>query len=528
MATPSTALPRLPRGPRARGPATLGRARRGTGWRRGTGSASAAVVAYHAHRWLRADVRDAIRLELRPSPRPAAGDVNTELRDSLETWAAMLRRARASVIVRRHMTAALGLVIVAEVVCVLLGDDRRAWWLLAPLALGLVDGAIALRRPVALDTVAQMLDRRLALHDRLVTAREILGADAQPVGLGALVVEEARAAAAASFATVRLTASRRRLEWTWLSAAVAMLVVLAAVPGLGARGSTHRAIAPASRPPATAPTRAHPKPAVAAGSARRAAVRAARGSHLARPPLAVTTEGSPQPKHSGFSPYGYGGKSLSAQQLAREGIARPPSESTKALGALAVGESGSQGAGSEASSSTTAGGGPGGKAASGATGSTPVSHGGASVSAGGALTPATSRTGSATKVGGTKQAGAGAGGVGSGSSPPGGSAAGSAPGSTALANGLVPVLGAGTTGLPLQAGYAPSSTSRSSAGEGVSQTPNGGGSGGRSAHASAGAGSSVSSSLSVIPPTFNSTPPLEQGVLSSYFGSANQLVPSDW
>jgi hypothetical protein len=495
--------------------------------RRVTGSAPGAATR-RAYRWLRADVREAIQLELRPLARPSPSADATELRESLATWATILRRRRASVIARRHLTAWLGVAIVVEIVSVLLGGDRRTLWLLAPLALGLLDGAIALRRPVSLDIVARMLDRRLALHDRLVTAREILGAGAQPAGLDALVVEEARDAAAASLATGRLTVSGRRREWIWLLGAAAILAVLAAVPGLGARGSTRRAIAPASRVPATARARAHPKPAAAARSARRAAVGAAQGSHLAHPPLAVTTEGSPQPKPSGFSPYGYGGKSLSAQQLAREGIARPPSESTKALGALAIGESGSSGTSSGGSSTSGAGSGAGGKPTSGATGSTSAAHGGTSAPAGGALTPAAARSGSAPQAAGTKQAGAGAGGTGSASSPPGGNAAGSAPGSTALGSGLAPLLGAGTAGLPLQAGYAPGSSPRSSSGEGVSQTPNGGGSGGRSAHANAGAGSSVSSSLSVIPPTFNSTPPLEQGVLSSYFGSANQLVPREW
>ncbi len=69
---------------------------------------------------------------------------------------------------------------------------------------------------------------------------------------------------------------------------------------------------------------------------------------------------------------------------------------------------------------------------------------------------------------------------------PAATAAGSGPGSTALKAGLVPVLGAGSSGLPLQAGYAPSSARRPAGSEGISQTPNGGGSGGRSAQAGGG------------------------------------------
>jgi hypothetical protein len=476
-------------------------------------------------RWLQADVGGAIRMQAEPSPRRAT-PVPGELRDSLLAWASTIRQRRALAIARRHLIAALGVAIAAELVVVLAGGDRRAWWLLVPLALALADGTIALRRPVRLDRVAHMLDRSLGLRDLLSTACAIAGDEPQPRGLAALVVQEAAAAAGESFRSVRLTTRQRRLELALLAAGVAVLAALAATPGIGGHGSTRHAEPPATRASSAALARAHAKPSKLSPGERRERAPAASGT-LARPPLAVATGESRQSKGSGFSPYGHGANSLSAKQLAKEGIARPPTATTKALGALAVGESGGGSSTSSAGASGTSSA-VGSKGTPGSGTSAATTHGATSATGAGALAPAHSRGAGAAAGAGTKPAGVGAGGASQGNSPPGGNAAGTGSASTALGNGLVPALGAGPTGLPLQAGYAPSAAQRASGSEGVSQTPNGGGSGGRSAHTSAGGGTSVSSSLSVIPPTFNSTPTLDQGVLSSYFGSANQLTPASW
>jgi hypothetical protein len=480
------------------------------------------------HRWLRADVEASIEMQTKPAPALVADD-DAQLQRSLQRWASMIRRRRAVVIARRHLIAWFAVALLAEIVLASLGDDRHGLWLLAPLALSLLDGAIALRRPVALARVAHMLDRCLDLHDLLATAVELPSEQAQATGLAALVARDAQTAAGASFARVHLGVDHRGREWASLAACVAVLAALALVPGVGGGHSVGEHAAKAKPESAAALARGHAQSAAAAAKARRArALRAAGSNLLARAPLAVRSSGSAhQSKGSGFSPYGHGGTTLSAKQLEREGITpAPSSSSTKQLGELAVGESGSGSGSSAANAPSTNSSGSGGKAANGGA-SSKSSASGSSSAAGGTLTPATSHSGSsASAVGATKQAG-GSGGASSGSSPPGGSSAGTAAGSTALKSGLVPVLGGGTSGLPLQAGYAPSAAQHASGSEGVSQTPNGGGSGGRSGTAN-GSSTSASSGLTVIPPTFNSTPALDQGVLSSYFGSANQLTAGDW
>jgi hypothetical protein len=481
-------------------------------------------------RWLRADVGEAIRLQLAPSRRAtapdaaaAASDGARELRTNLLAWSSALRRRRALVIARRHLIAALALAIVAELVLIVLGDDRHGPWLLA--ALGLFDGTLALRRPVRLDRVARMLDRCLSLHDLLVTAWAIEGEHAPPLGLSALVAEEARTAAAASFATVRLAAGRRGREWSWLLAGLVVLAALAAVPGLeGARSARH-AVAPAVRARGSAATPAPAKATAPPVVAQLEHRNGTPGTGLARPPLAVTEGGTGKAKETGFRGYGSGGKDLTAQQLARLGISLP-NANTKALGALSVGEAGNGSTGGGTGARNANNGGAAGTGTAGEAKGTP-SQGGGAVAGGSALTPAHSH-GAGLGAGGTKEAGAGQGGGSSGHSPPGGGAAGTSAGSTTLGSGLVPALGTGTSGLPLQAGYAPTGTRGSTGNEAVSQTPNGGGSGGRSAHSSGGGEGSASSSLSALPPTFNSTPALDQGVLSSFFGSANQLTTGNW
>jgi hypothetical protein len=478
-----------------------------------------------AHRWLRADVGEAIGMRMAPSRRATAGDGATELGASLLAWASMIRRRRALVIARRHLIAALSIAVVAELLLIVLGDDRHGLWLLAPLALGLFDGTLAARRPVRLERVAHMLDRCLSLHDLLVTAWAIEGEDAPPRVLSALVVEEARAAAAGSFATVRLTTRRRGREWSWLLAGLAVLAVLAAVPGVEGGRSARQAVAPAARARGSAVTPAPAKPTAPPVVAQLHRQNGNPGAGLARPPLAVTEGGTGKAKETGFRGYGSGGKDLSAQQLARLGLSLP-SASTKALGALSVGEAGNGSAGAGAGARNASNGAAAGTGTAGEAAGTP-SQGGGAVAGGSALTPAHSH-GAGLGAGGTKEAGAGVGAGSSGPSPPGGGAAGTSAGSTTLGSGLAPALGTGTSGLPLQAGYAPAGTRGSTGNEGVSQTPNGGGSGGRSAHASAGGEGSASSSLSALPPTFNSTPALDQGVLSSYFGSANQLTAGNW
>jgi hypothetical protein len=480
-----------------------------------------------AYRWLRADGH-AVYLELARSHR-AAPYGGSDLRDGLRAWASMIHRRRALVVVRRHVIAGLAVTTLAVAVSILAGGDRRSLWLAAPVVLALADAALLASRTVSVERVAQLLDQRLGLHDRLITALGILREQESQGGLRALVVAEAQTAVDASFASVRLRTRRPAREWAALCAGVAVLAALAAVPGIGGANTARRRASRDSRSQSAAAARKAAAANGASSLARREQAAGTQGTQINRPPLAVTSNGSATQTGSGFSPYGHGGVSFSAKQLAKAGIASP-SAATKALGSLAVSEAGGAGsAGGASTPGTGAGPGAAKPAAGSASGATPTTSAGGSASGAGSLTPLSGRRGTNALAGaGTGKANASAGAGGSGNSPPGGNAAGSASGSTALRAGLVPVLGTGSSSLPLQAGYAPSGARQTAGGEGISQTPNGGGSGGRSAQAAGGGQTSVSSSLGLIPPTFNSTSALDQGVLSSYFGSANQLTPGNW
>jgi len=467
---------------------------------------------------------------MRPSARRPlhAPETDAELRAGIATWASMVRRRRAAVLVRRQLIAWLAVALVAEIVLLAAGDERVGFWLLAPVALALLGGAIALRGPSQPQLAARMLDRFGDLHDLMATATAILAVEQPASGLAALVLDEARAAAGGSLATVRPVASGPRREWRLLGLAVAALAVVALVPAparTGARGSRRGAVrAPAAGSAHGRPASSH----AAARSARARVVGQPVPPQLPSPSLTVSAEGPARSSKSGFSPYGHGGTALSAKQLAQEGLAAPPA-AAQSLGTVAVGQPGGSpghGAGTQASAKGGAGGA--GKAAPG--GQATPSSGHAAGATEGLGTPAkagSSAQGTTTALG-TRRPSASSGAASTGSSPPGGSGAGTGRGGAGLASGLVPALGTGPLGLPLQAGYAPGGTRRSQSGEGVTQTPNGSGSGGRSAHASTGAEASVSSQLSVIPPTVNSTPDLDQGVLSGYFGSSNQLTPGNW
>ena len=141
-------------------------------------------------------------MELAPSHRGAPRG-GPDLRAGLRSWASMIRRRRAVAIVRRHLIAGLAVATLAAAVSILLGGERRAWWLAVPLVLALVDATVAASRRVSAERVAQLLDERLVLHDRLVTALGILREQRPLVGLRALVVAEAQTSVDASFARVR-------------------------------------------------------------------------------------------------------------------------------------------------------------------------------------------------------------------------------------------------------------------------------------------------------------------------------------
>jgi hypothetical protein len=110
----------------------------------------------------------------------------------------------------------------------------------------------------------------------------------------------------------------------------------------------------------------------------------------------------------------------------------------------------------------------------------------------------------------------------------GGETAGSALAALNLGLGLVPDL-TGQLALPLQAGYAPAGSGRSSSQTTTSEIPNGGGGPARSAAGAApGSVGGYGTSFALIPPAFNAVPTTDQYLLEGYFGTANQLNFAGW
>jgi hypothetical protein len=115
-----------------------------------------------------------------------------------------------------------------------------------------------------------------------------------------------------------------------------------------------------------------------------------------------------------------------------------------------------------------------------------------------------------------------------GGAPPGGESAGATEAGANQGSGVVPVLGAKQSGLPLQAGFAPVHAAHGAAHGGTSQEANGGGGQGKTAEAngSVDAGGSQGR-FPAIPPTFNS-PSSQSDLLQNYFGGSNQLTFKAW
>lgn len=432
-------------------------------------------------------------------------------------------------LVRRYFLVAVPIVVAAEIVAILTGAGHRPLWLIAPLLLALVGGGLALARGVPAAQTARIVDTGLELHERLGTALEIEDTTPVPEGLAALVVDEAKTALGTSLGTAHPVGRQSRAEWTWVLAGVVAVAMAAAVPGVGHSGAGSRghALGAASGQP-----RGHGERATAS---RRAAGSRAPGSPHGAPFLPsglsftagrVNTNPRAAPRDD-YSIYGNGGHASAAQlsQLAREGLTgarlAAVGGSTARAGAGAGGSGGS-------SPSDALGGQAGFHSAATATGGdlpAPIARAQAQT---GAARPGTNSGSTPGHAGARSSAGSGysrstAGG------PPGGESAGDTRAALGLGLGLVPDLVAGSR-LPLQAGFTQSRSSRSSAHEGISQTPNGGGGPGRTTQIGGGTGGSAGSatSFAVIPPTPNSASTAVQSLLQNYFGAANQLSFDGW
>jgi hypothetical protein len=452
----------------------------------------------------------------------------------LDQWRARIARRRAIAVVRRHLLVLMALVVVAEIVVLLTGNGHRPAWLIAPLLLAAVDGAVVVARNVPADRAAQMLDADLGLHERVGTALELQAAPSAPHGLGAMVVDEANTALAESLGSARAVARAPRAEWGSLLALLAVLAAVALVSwssssGPVAHGGSAAGLA-GSRPGRGAASGglsgSRPGAASRPGGSLDHAPKLPRGRSLGAGVVNNSNHTSPS---DGSSLYGHG-SALTPKQLAsvsREGLADAgatvgvagsiaPFGAGSSSGADSPGR-GASGAGAQASGKPQSGLGGGGlsasKSASGAgAGSTP------------SLSGVRGRSGST--AAGISPSAAGGYNRGSGGAPSGGESAG---GSRAAADpglSLVPELG-GQSRLPLQASFSPTASKGSPRSAGTSQTANGGGGRSRTAQAGAG-GSSSTANLAMIPPTSNATSAAAVGLLQGYFGTSDQLTFSHW
>jgi hypothetical protein len=508
-------------------PANVRRRSRGRRSARIASASGAGIALDSAVRWLYPRARDVVSIEPRAAQR-VLGQASTSqagVRTQVERWRRRVWRARAVVVLGRHLSVALALVILGLVVARIVTSATDPVWVFAGAAVMLVAALIALAMPITDASVATMLDSRLGLFERVQTALELelMGAESR---LGLQVIAEAQEALSASFGTAR---ARPRGSRVGLLAVVALAIVVAlllVLPGPSKprhAASTHGGTRVGStsgtvRAQGAAP--GHKRP--------RGTVTLPVGAAVdeSRPPLAVAPSTSGPGKAGGTNLYGHGAKSSGASILTKTGLS-DASANTRAISApgSASGLAGSKSASN--GSSSGASGSAGGKAASKA-GSGGLSAPGSAPSIAAGSTP------KGAKPGGTP-GGASASGAGSQSgqsqsqkAPPGGEQAGGTRGSTQLQAGLAPDLAQGNSGLPLQAGYAPTAAHGTGRG-GISQTPNGGGGKARSAAGgSASGGAGTGRGATPIEPTPNTNSAAVQPLLSNYFGAANQLKPGAW
>jgi hypothetical protein len=444
-----------------------------------------------------------------PDARAIAG---ADLARDLERWRVRLARRHALIVARRRLLVAAALALAILAALALAGGDQRSPWLLAPLAVGALAAAGGRPGAVTLERTASMLDRHLGLRDRVATALELSRGGARVDGLGALVLEEARAALGATFGGARLRLPRARVEWAALLVLAVAIGLLIGLPAERRAGSPSR--------PATAVAKAHPGAGGRAGSAPPAGT----APDAVRPGAALPSNGAAPARGDGAA----GARRPSAQQFehdagaaARNPAPTPVSGAGQPRPPSTVFRSGGRGANvalpGQFEAVPTRGGSAGGGLAApnevsgGAVGFSPTS---APVSAAGQT-----RSGSGTGTGRGH-------GVAASSGAPGGTRAGDQPGGTALRPAAAPDVAHSSVGLPLQAGYAPSGPRGTNADRGVSQIPDGGSGASRTVQVDG--GTTTGGAFAVIPPSSDAVPTGETPQLGDYFGVANQQDHSRW
>jgi hypothetical protein len=504
-------------------------------------SRSRGLKSAEVARWLRADARDVVRVEPVPgapgaaaTPAPAGtaetGAQSPPLDDGLARWRRRVARRRMAAVIRRQLVLALALGVVLEVIALVAGTSTpaRAWWLLAPLLLGLAAVAAGARRGPRTGEIARLLDRDLALAERLDTALELESRPGSETGLAAMVIAEATAAASASLPAARAALTPAPREWGALPVLAVVLAALLVVP---ARSSVvHRSAA-------------NPRGAAPGAAAKGRAPSAPGHAHVATPPASASQPGAghrPPPLVLGQAQTSAGQNRELAQgpSAGKPSRGAPPGQLARA-GNGASAPNANAGAGQSGASATGGLGGQAGRASGGqasrSSGSAgPARPGGASVGGFGSA----SRPAAGAQAGvaapnspgapGAAKTSAGRGASGSRRAPGGGETAGSGRGSTGeRRHGPPSKLGTAAAGLPIQSGYTPSRSSHGSASTGNSATSGGGSGPGRVAKAGVGSGSSAGT-FPYIPPTPSSAAPLDEPLLLSYFSSYSWLTATSW
>jgi hypothetical protein len=493
-------------------------------------ASGAPAAASLTARWLRADLRDVVRVVPAQGGSRRAQAHAGGLQEDLARWSGRLARRRAIALVRRYFLVAIAIVVAAEIVAILVAHGHRPVWLIAPLLLALAGGVVALWQGVPARDTARILDDALKLHQRLETALELRDTRPRLDGLAALVVDEADAAADESLETARAAGRRSRAEWSWLLAGVAALAISLAVPGVGHSSSARHAAEAA-----TAHTRSGGSP--PRGLQLGSKLTRSRPSGPAHGAPTLPTGASLSGGAANLNPhaapngdyklYGGGGHMTAQQvkQMAQEGLASGQ-RAAGVGGATAAAGAGSSGGGGTSGAMA----GPGG---SGSSNSLSELNGGALPTPSAEAAPTNAAAGgphgSSTPSRAAESASPGRGYGGQANGTSGGESAGNTRGTPSLRVGVVPDL-TGTSALPLLAGLAPSSSSRSSARQGISQTPNGGGGTSRTAQVGGTIGGTGNSgtSFAVIPPSLNSAGTAAPSLLEGYFGSADQREFPGW
>jgi hypothetical protein len=414
-----------------------------------------------------------------------------------------------------------------------LADAPAAGSLAAGAAVLIPCAAVAASRRGGEAGAARLLDRDLDLHDHVTTAFELAAASQPARGLAAAALHDGADAVSRSLAAARATAAPAKREWS----ALALLAVLAGAvilaPPLG--GSSGNTAAGAVGGGA----------AVAAGQAGGEGdlgggpdLRGFSRGNQAQPRITATSAGTVEKPGSlsGHSPYGAGIASQNPQgdvSAVRPLGADSSSKSAQAAATSTGAASESGGAGGDDRSVSVSG-------PPGTGGSASVGGGAASPSlgAGGGGGNGGSTTQDGNGVKGGSSAGNAAGGAGA-SSPghsagggrhggaSGGATAGGTRGSTAPGHGLVPQLAFGGK-LPIQPGYAPSQATRSSSGEPVSQSLNGGGGSARAGVAGPAGAAGSGPGLQYVPPAGSFLPAVDRQLLLGYFTPFGRITAAGW